>query len=385
MEPMRRALRVFRAVMGSPWTRVTGTVVGLGILAHTINIPQAIVSLSRADPLWIAAALGLTMLAVAASVVEWGVLLRTAGAQSGGGTHSLLSWRRLSSSYLQSLFFTQMLPAGVGGDAMRTVEMGRQVGHGRVLASLAGSRLAGMLGMTCWGIAAAILLRALLGTGVVIVIAGLAMAVVIIWLLALSADRLVPHRLLARVSEAMSRGVRSFSDAFAGYRRHPHAVAQSLLVGAAGWGFNLLALSLAARAIGVDLSWTVLAVCIPITLLVALAPFSINGLGLREGVLVALLSRTGVSVAHAGAISVLIDLQMIPFAVLGAVLWSRHRRSSHSPAQIAVEVAAVEATALADLTAGTHRLQRRDPAVQRLPGSPRGANRRLVGEADITG
>ena len=122
-------------------------------------------------------------------------------------------------------------------------------------------------------------------------IASLAVGVVLIWLLALSADRLVPYRLLTRVSGAMSRGIRSFSEAFAGYRQHPHAVAQSLLVGAAGWGFNLLALSVAARAIGVDLSWTVLAVCIPITLLVALAPFSINGLGLREGVLVALLSR----------------------------------------------------------------------------------------------
>ncbi len=328
MGPVPSLVRVFRTVMGSPWTRVTGTVVGLGILAHTINIPQAIVSLSRADPLWIAAALGLTMLAVAASVVEWGVLLRTAGAQSGGGTHSLLSWRRLSSSYLQSMFFTQMLPAGVGGDAMRTVEMGRQVGHGRVLASLAGSRLAGMLGMTCWGIAAAIFLRALLGTGVLVIIAALAVGVVLIWLMALSADRVIPYRLLTRVSGAMSRAIRSFGEAFSSYRQHPHAVAQSLLVGAAGWGFNLLALSVAARAIGVDLSWTVLAVCIPITLLVALAPFSINGLGLREGVLVALLSRSGVSVAHAGEISLLIDLQMVPFAILGAVLWSRHRRSA---------------------------------------------------------
>jgi glycosyltransferase 2 family protein len=377
---MRRAVQIARTVIGSPWTRVSGTVVGLAILAHSINLPQAVASLAHADPLWIAAALGLTVLAVAASVVEWGVLLRTAN-----GPGSLLSWRRLSSTYLQGVFFTQMLPAGVGGDAMRTVEMGRQIGHGRVLASLAGSRLAGMLGMTCWGIAAAILLRALLGTGVVIVIAGLAAAVVVIWLVALSADRIVPHRLLARVSGAMSRGVRSFSDAFAGYRNHPHAVAQSLLVGAAGWGFNLLALSVAARAIGVDLSWTVLAVCIPITLLVALAPFSINGLGLREGVLVALLSHSGVSVAHAGAISVLIDLQMIPFAVLGAVLWSRHRRSSRTPAQIAVEAARIEDAALAELTSAAPRLQRRDPAVQRLPGGPRGADRRFVGEADITG
>src|SRR4029077_17349113 len=110
--------------------------------------------------------------------------------------------------------------------------------------------------------------------------------------------------------------------------------------------------------IGVDLSWTVLAVCIPITLLVALAPFSINGLGLREGVLVALLSKSGVSIAHAGAISVLIDLQMIPFAVLGAVLWSRHRRSSRSPAQLALKVAAIEEVALAELASAAPRLQR---------------------------
>jgi uncharacterized protein (TIRG00374 family) len=347
MSPVQSAARTLRTVMGSPWTRVTGTAVGLAILAHTINIPQAITSLSRADPLWIAAALGLTMLAVAASVVEWGVLLRTAGAHPAGGTVSLISWRRLSSSYLQSLFFTQMLPAGVGGDAMRTVDMGRQVGHGNVIASLAGSRMAGMLAMTCWGIAAAVILRALLGTGVVVVIAALAVGVVLIWLLALSADRLIPYRLLTRVSGAMSRGIRSFSEAFAGYRQHPHAVAQSLLVGAAGWGFNLLALSVAARAIGVDLSWTVLAVCIPITLLVALAPFSINGLGLREGVLVALLSRSGVSAAHAGEIALLIDLQMVPFAILGAVLWSRHRRSVKAAAPVADLVIAVQDVAAA--------------------------------------
>ena len=85
MVPMRRAVQTARAVIGSPWTRVSGTVVGLAILAHSINVPQAVASLAHADPLWIAAALGLTMLAVAASVVEWGVLLRTANAPAGAG------------------------------------------------------------------------------------------------------------------------------------------------------------------------------------------------------------------------------------------------------------------------------------------------------------
>src|SRR6202051_545884 len=145
MVQMKRAVQTARAVIGSPWTRVSGTVIGLAILAHTINIPNAVASLAHADPLWISAALGLTVLAVAASVVEWGVLLRTANAPAGAGPGSLLSWRRLSSSYLQAMFFTQMLPAGVGGDAMRNVGMGGQIGHGRVPASLAGRRLAGVL------------------------------------------------------------------------------------------------------------------------------------------------------------------------------------------------------------------------------------------------
>jgi uncharacterized iron-regulated membrane protein len=51
-----------------------------------------------------------------------------------------------------------------------------------------------------------------------------------------------------------------------------------------------------------------------------------NGLGLREGVLVGLLGHAGVNSAHAGALAVLVDLQMVPFALFGAVLWMRRRK-----------------------------------------------------------
>jgi glycosyltransferase 2 family protein len=329
-------LRSVRGVLGSPWMKVAGTLAGIALLVHTVDIPKAVASLGRADPRWIAAALGLTAVAVVASVLEWGVLLRTSPAPAGG---HLFAWRRLSSSYLQGLFFTQVLPAGVGGDAMRTVEMGRQVGHGRVLASLAGSRMAGMLGMACWGLVAAVLLRDWLGTGIVLAVGGLAATMVVVWTGALSADRIVPHRAVTRVWKRLGGALNSFSQSFAAYRAHPHAVAQCLLVGAAGWGVNLFALSLAAKAVGVDLSWTVLAVCIPLTLLVALVPFSMNGLGVREGVLVWLLAHVGVSTAHAGAVTLLIDLQMMPFAILGAVLWMRRRRDTRLvPAPIAVPI-----------------------------------------------
>lgn len=324
-------------VISSPWFRVLGTLVGVGVLVHSVNIPKAVSSFGHASPLWGFAAIGLTALAVVASVMEWGVLIRTAAPVAAASHRSLFTWPRLGSQYLQSLFFTQVLPAGVGGDAVRTVEMGRHVGHTRVLASLAGSRMAGMLGMSIWGLAAAVLLRAFLGNGILIGIAVLAGTMMLIWTGALSADRIAPHRLVTRVSAVLGRTLHSFSEAFAAYRRHPNAVVQCIVFGAAGWGVNLFALDLAARAIGVEMSWMVLAVCIPLGLLAALVPFSVNGLGVREGVLVAFLVHMGLSGTHAAAVALLVDLQMVPFALAGGVLLLRRRRASHAAAVDAVE------------------------------------------------
>jgi glycosyltransferase 2 family protein len=322
---LRDAARSSRAIAQSPWLRVAGTIGGVAFLVHTIDLPKAIASFANIDGRWLIGALGLSAIAVLASVVEWGFLIRTSR-KTLPAQASLFTWRRLTSAYLQSLFFTQVLPAGLGGDAVRTVEMGRQVGHSRVVASLAGSRMAGMLGMAIWGLAAAVLLRDWLGKGVVTSIAGLAAAIILVWLAALSADRFVPQSVVTHISRRLARAIQAFAEAFTAYRRHPGAVAQALLVGAAGWGVNLFALELAAKSIGVDLSWAVLAVCIPLGLLAALAPFSINGLGVREGVLVALLVQTGLSTTHAGAVSLLVDVQMVPFALVGAVLWMRRRQ-----------------------------------------------------------
>lgn len=345
-------MRKARALLGSPWLRVAGTVAGVLFLVHNVDISRATGSLAHADWRWMSVAVALSALACLASVFEWGVLLRSSagigvrGAASHGEHHQqhLFSWTRLSSSYMQSLFFSQLLPAGVGGDAMRTVEMGRVVGHGRILASLAGSRMAGTLGMACWGLAAAVLLRGWVGAGSLVGACVFAGLMIIAWTAALAADRLVGRHFLARSSRAFVRTLVSFAQTFAGYRRHPHAIIQCIVVGAAGWGVNILALDLFARAIGVDISWTVFAVAIPVTLVATLTPFSVNGLGIREGVLVGMLAHAGVSSGHAAAMAVLVDLQMLPFAILGAALWMRHRRRSGAPSLH--EVAAAESLGL---------------------------------------
>ncbi|HEY8756391.1 MAG TPA: lysylphosphatidylglycerol synthase domain-containing protein, partial [Candidatus Dormibacteraeota bacterium] len=180
-----------RAVFGSKWLRIGGTLVGVAFLVHNVDMGKAGQSLLGADWRWAALAAALTTVACLASVFEWGVLLRSSAGlgvrnpvASGEHRqhHHLFTWTRLSSSYLQSLFFAQLLPAGVGGDAMRTVEMGKVVGHGKILASLAGSRMAGTMGMAFWGLAAAVLLRGWIGIGSLVGACVFAAVMVLAWI-----------------------------------------------------------------------------------------------------------------------------------------------------------------------------------------------------------
>jgi uncharacterized protein (TIRG00374 family) len=358
MLEVRNVVPRLRAVLGSKWLRIGGTMAGVAFLVKNVDMGKVGKSLLGADWHWAILAVALTTIACLASVFEWGVLLRSS---AGLGVrnpvahgerrqhHHLFGWGRLSSSYMQSLFFAQLLPAGVGGDAMRTVEMGKVVGHGKILASLAGSRMAGTMGMALWGLAAAVLLRGWIGIGSLVGACVFAGVMVLAWMAALAADRIVGRRVLERSSRAFVRTLRSFAQTFSGYRRHPHAVLQCIVVGALGWGVNILALDIFARAIGVDISWTVFAVAIPVTLVATLTPFSVNGLGIREGVLVGMLAHAGVSTGHAAAIAVLVDLQMLPFGILGAVLWMRHRRHEAAPA--IAEVAHAEAAAVHQVAA----------------------------------
>lgn len=335
---LRRSLGI---ALRSPLVRLGGTLAGVGILLHSIDVSKAASGLRDANVGWASLGMVLTAVALMSSVLEWGVLLR--------GTGHRLSWASLSSWYLQGLFVGQVLPAGVGGDALRAVEVGKVTGHGHALASLAGSRMAGTLGMAAWGVAGAVLLRAWLGPVGVIGACVFVVAMVVAWVMALGADRVV-RRLRGqdcRWRKRIFSVLHPFTGAFRGYRRRPHVLAQCLAVGAAGWGINLLALAFFARALGIDAQWSMFAVAIPVTLLATLAPFSMNGLGLREGVLVGLLAHAGVNSANAGALAVLIDLQMVPFALFGAVLWMRRRKvaAAAALAQSAEPAVAFEAAA----------------------------------------
>jgi dolichyl-phosphate-mannose--protein O-mannosyl transferase len=91
---------------------------------------------------------------------------------------------------------------------------------------------------------------------------------------------------------------------------------------------NIFAMQSFAAAVGVHQPPSIFAVVVPISLIATMVPVAINGIGLREGVLVGLMVHLGEGSARSGALAILIDLQLIPFAIIGAWLFIRsHRRA----------------------------------------------------------
>jgi uncharacterized membrane protein YbhN (UPF0104 family) len=115
------------------------------------------------------------------------------------------------------------------------------------------------------------------------------------------------------------------TEAMSWYRGRGGVVGASLAAGAAGWGLHLLSLQALGRAVGIDVSPAIFALLVPVALLATLLPVTVNGMGVREGVLVALLARYGVDAHRAAVLAVLADLQALPIALVGAALWFSRR------------------------------------------------------------
>ena len=74
-----------------------------------------------------------------------------------------------------------------------------------------------------------------------------------------------------------------------------------------------------------------LAVALPASAALTLLPFTVNGLGVREGALIALLAKGGVSIANATAMTVFVDIQLLPLALIGAAAWVFRPQHARTP------------------------------------------------------
>ncbi|MGE5688951.1 MAG: lysylphosphatidylglycerol synthase transmembrane domain-containing protein [Pseudomonadota bacterium] len=301
--------------------RLVGTVSVTGFavayLVWKVDVHETIDILADAHLGYLLASVLVMLLPVVPMAWRWQLLL------TARGIHDRLAW--LSRAYLTSYAAGQILPTAIGGDAMRIFETSRRhpgrAGEiaGSVLleralggaATLALAAVGFVLAYGSYDVGAYLWIEGAFVVGTVV----LGVALFSRWArrpLAWS----VP--LLRRLR--VERPVRALYEGIHAYRDHA-----GLLVGVFALTFALqsvrvLAIWLAARAAGVDLSPRVFYVMGPLLFLVILVPFTINGLAVREAFFVSFLGQVGVDADAAFATGFLFFLVTLLISVPGGLI-----------------------------------------------------------------
>ena len=279
--------------------------------------------LTTLDAFWVAMAFVTVFAAVLISAWKWGLILSTRG--------FALPYPRLLRHYFVGLFFNNVLPTTVGGDAVRAWETSKDTGETpEAVGSVVTERLiAGMaLGVTALlGLPFMAFSARLLGlVGLFLVID---VALVALFLLPKVAEgivgKLVPPR-LSGLHEAIHQAVQvvraTLKNRGLFLKVALYSVAFQILVAAVN--------ACIFKAMGVPVTLAQCVIFTPMIFTVTMLPISLSGLGVREAAYWYFFAQVGVSQADAVAASlvffVIVGLSSLP----GALLFSLKRPLHHA-------------------------------------------------------
>jgi uncharacterized membrane protein YbhN (UPF0104 family) len=278
-------------------------------LSRKIVWDDVAVRLETAAPLILAAALVLMIGTIFLAALRWKLLVR-------GEALTLKAAVQLS---FAGMFFGQVLPATVGGDVVRGVLAGRAgLAWGEVVASIVLDRITALLASVILILAGLpALANAAVGVsvaGTALVSVGLAVAIAV----GLHADRLplpaslAHHAKVASLRRLVGRlrvGLLSKAGAAALMLSLVIHLTTVMIVVMIGAGFGIAVTPLAAFLV------------VPFAVFAAAVPISVNGWGVREGLMVSGLGLFGVASGDALLISVVLGLSVIVAVLPGSLTW----------------------------------------------------------------
>jgi uncharacterized protein (TIRG00374 family) len=306
---MRRALRIVGTLV------VTGLCVAY--LLWKIDLRRTGHELAHARLAYLVASLGIMVVTVWPMAWRWQRLLRAQGVED------RLPW--LVRAYFVSYMVGQVLPTSIGGDASRIFETTRRhPGNG---GPIAGS----VLLERALGGAATLMLAAI---GFVLAIgrydvgaylwveAAFVVGTIVLGVALFSRSA---RRPLARIAPLLAklridRPLRMVYEGIHSYRDRSGLLVGVLALTVFVQSFRVLAIWLAAKAVGVPLGPRPFYVMGPLLFLVILVPFTINGLAVRESFFVSFLGHLHVDANSAFATGFLFFLVTFALSLPGAAI-----------------------------------------------------------------
>lgn len=283
-------------------------------LLNNIDLGSALKRMLGADPVNLTVAALVIATQIIISVFRWRTVLVAIEA-------ALPFWQALR-IYLIGLFFNQVLPSSVGGDAVR-IYKGFRAGLliKKSVHSVMLERAVTVLGLLILVPIAAPFFQGHMNqtdTNWMIVFSVIMLAVGLCGIAFLMILDRIPHRFRSW------RLIRALSDIAFDTRRtflSPLHTPRALGLGVLGHIATAVAVYFIAKSIDLNVSVLDCMVLMPPVMLVTTLPISIAGWGVREGAMIAAFALVGVQADDALVLSILFGMMAIIFAIPGGITW----------------------------------------------------------------
>jgi glycosyltransferase 2 family protein len=300
----------------------------LWFLFSRIDVGRLWTTARTASLPWLLIALAIYAVAVAASVWRWHLLLDAQRVH--------VDTNRLAGSYLVALFFNNFLPSNIGGDVVRIRDTARPAGSLTLAAAVVlVDRILGLMGLVLVAACGATVAAGAAGGA-----ARAALPIVPAWLWAgffigagLSAPAVLAPAGFGRMlqplrvihPEWVDSRIETITGVLARFRDRPTALAgcfsAAVFVQAATVVFYLAV----AFALRIPISPWDLAVIVPLSFVIQMAPVSINGFGVREATFTLYFARLGLPIESALLVSLVPTALVMLFSLSGAAVYVGRR------------------------------------------------------------
>jgi len=304
------------------WLRITVSVVLLAVLVSRIDLSSALPQHRHLSTLlWLGGAFAVAMGGIVLSAWRWQRVLIVFDRE--------VRMRTLVGHYFSGQFVGNVLPSTIGGDVVRVTRLTQTIGDApTAFGSVALERLTGFIALPLLSLIGFAVDPSLLGARRSW-IALLASGVTIVALVAILF--LAAHPRLAgryRHDEGWTRFIGAVHVGVERMRREPRRAAAALGTAMLYQASLVVTMWCVAHALGAPVPSGALLAYVPAVAMAQVLPLSLAGLGVREGMLVLLLTPLGVTTGQAVGMGLLWYLIMLVVSMFGApsfAVGSRHR------------------------------------------------------------
>ncbi len=300
----------------------------IGAILSKVNLSDVWLAFSRANIRLVAGAFLLYFLGFCIIALRWKLLLTVQGVQA--------SFYTLVKSMIVAVFFNNFLPSTIGGDAMRAYDTWK-MGGGKTqsVSIIFMDRLLGVFTLFMFA------LLALLLTSIdVTFIPGFRLWVLLAVLAGITTLYILFFRSveISRYLQGSSKNNSSVIkgslikvfNVFAGFNGKPGVLTTALFLSVLLQLNVILHYTLLAMSLDINVPFSAMFIIIPVAIVVMMIPVSINAIGVRELIFVALFGLYGVDSADALAFSWMSFILITILGLIGGIVFMLRKNSAEN-------------------------------------------------------